>query len=153
MSKLELKIPPAILAGAALGLIWMLRELLPNLTVIEPPYRTFANPLFLAGASAAAVGILQFVLARTTVNPHNVDRASSLVTGGIYRVSRNPMYLGIALILAGFVVYLGNIAGILAVAAFVAYMNRFQIEPEERVMAEKFGDAYASYQSLTRRWI
>jgi protein-S-isoprenylcysteine O-methyltransferase Ste14 len=153
MSKLELKIPPLLLTGAAFGLVWVLRELLPNLTVIEPPYRTFANPLFLAGAAAVLVGVLQFLLARTTTDPRNVGKASSLVSGGIYRITRNPMYLGMVLALAGFVIYLGNISGILAVPAFVAYMNRFQIEPEERMMAQKFGDAYASYQSRTRRWI
>jgi protein-S-isoprenylcysteine O-methyltransferase Ste14 len=76
-----------------------------------------------------------------------------VVTSGIYRLSRNPMYLGFLLALAGWTVFLGNIIALALLPLFVAHMNAFQIKPEERALLAKFGPAYAQYMRTTRRWL
>ncbi len=88
-----------------------------------------------------------------TINPTKPGSTSSIVTGGVYRVTRNPMYVGLALLLAGFALYLGNALGFLTLPAVVLYLGRFQIGPEERVLAAKFGAAYDDYRSRVRRWL
>ena len=90
---------------------------------------------------------------RTTVNPLRPEKASSLVTSGIFRLTRNPMYLGLALIVAAAAAWYGNLLGGFVVPMFVLYINRFQIVPEERALAAKFGTAFDAYRSRTRRWI
>jgi protein-S-isoprenylcysteine O-methyltransferase Ste14 len=79
--------------------------------------------------------------------------ASSLVTGGIYRWTRNPMYLGMALALAGWGLYLGNFGALALVGLFVMYIDRYQIDPEERALTARFGDAFAAYRRRVRRWL
>lgn len=152
MSTLELKIPPVIVAALTGGLMWGAAELLPRLTVLED-WAWMARPFYLAALLLGVGGVIQFALARTTVDPHRVDRASNLVTGGIYRFTRNPMYVAIFLGLIGWFFHLGNIAAMIGLPAFIAYMDRFQIAPEERVLREKFGDEYAGYLKRTRRWL
>ena len=90
---------------------------------------------------------------KTTVNPFTPAKSSSLVATGIYRYSRNPMYLGLFLALLGWGAYLGNWASALLLPAFVAYMNRFQIHPEERVLTESFGPQFLAYARSVRRWL
>ena len=83
-----------------------------------------------------------------------LDGVSTVVTGGIYRVTRNPMYLGMALVLVGWCVALGTVPGlVVSVTVLVAYLTRFQIVPEERVLTDKFGDDYTAFTHRTRRWI
>jgi protein-S-isoprenylcysteine O-methyltransferase Ste14 len=79
--------------------------------------------------------------------------ASTIVSSGVYRWSRNPMYLGFLCALAGLAVYLSNAASFVMIAAYVAYMNRYQIEPEERALLARFGPEYASYMAKVRRWL
>ena len=81
------------------------------------------------------------------------ETTASIVTTGIYRVTRNPMYLGLAFVLMGWATYLANLAALLLVPAFVAYMTRFQIKPEERALLAKFGLSFAEYLAAVRRWI
>lgn len=90
---------------------------------------------------------------RTTINPLTPSKASSLVTNGIFRISRNPMYLSLLLLLVAYAIRLDSLAVWLGPLIFVAYVTRFQILPEERVLAEKFGEAYLAYKHRTRRWI
>jgi protein-S-isoprenylcysteine O-methyltransferase Ste14 len=76
-----------------------------------------------------------------------------MVTTGIYRFSRNPMYVGFALVLVGWACFVANLVAMLLVLAFVVYLNRFQIEPEERVLSARFGDEYRTYLRAVRRWL
>ncbi len=88
------------------------------------------------------------------MNPTNPSNASSLVVHGIYRVSRNPMYLGALMLLIAWGIYLGNLMVLVALpAAFVIYMNKFQIGPEEQALQQLFGDDFVSYKKKVRRWI
>src|SRR6188472_646987 len=112
-----------------------------------------ALALVVLGAAVAFAGVVAFRKARTTVNPMTPGASSSVVSGGVYRVSRNPMYLGFLLALAGWAVYLSNAASALLLPAFVLYMNTCQIEPEERALLAKFGPPFAQYMSRVRRWV
>ncbi|MCL6265607.1 methyltransferase family protein [Flagellimonas myxillae] len=98
------------------------------------------------------MALFQFVRAKTTTNPINLTKSSSLVTNGIFKYSRNPMYLGMLIILLGFGLKLGNAFNTLLAAGFVYYMNHFQIKKEEEALSELFGTAYRNYCKATRRW-
>lgn len=152
-SWLELKIPPLLvlffMAGAMLGVTYAA----PALAVRLPGRTVAALALAALGMGSAIAGVIAFRHQHTTVNPLTPSASSAIVTGGIYRVSRNPMYLGFLLVLAGWVVYLSNAGAALFLPAFVAYLTRYQIEPEERALLAKFGSQYAEYMSRVRRWI
>jgi protein-S-isoprenylcysteine O-methyltransferase Ste14 len=109
--------------------------------------------LIAAGLGVIAVSIVQFNRARTTVNPLQPQAASALVSGGVFRITRNPMYLGMALVLAACTVWLGNAACALLLAGFVAYITRFQIAPEERALRAHFGAEFDAYARRVRRWV
>lgn len=96
---------------------------------------------------------IRFRRANTTVNPLKPQAASSLVTAGIYRYTRNPMYLGLLFLLVAWAVLLSSPFALLGPVAFVTYISRFQIVPEERVLAALFGAEYAAYQAGVRRWL
>ena len=149
---LELKVPPlllfALFAVAMFGLSWAA----PATAFSLPGSRAAATLLALSGLGIALAGVAAFRRHKTTVNPLVPSDASSVVASGVYRHSRNPMYLGILLLLAGWALFLSNTAAALLLPAFVAYMNRFQIAPEERILSAKFGAPYASYRRQVRRW-
>jgi protein-S-isoprenylcysteine O-methyltransferase Ste14 len=90
---------------------------------------------------------------RTTINPLHPEKTSSLVTGGIYRISRNPMYVGMALLLLAWAVYLESPAALLGIGAFIAYITRFQIIPEESLLSRHFGAEFENYRQRVRRWL
>lgn len=150
---LETRIPAPVAATLAAAGMWLYARWA-HLTTDGPAWRV-AVAVAMAQASAliALVAFATFWRAHTTINPFQPQRAARLVTHGIFRVSRNPMYLSLALLLAGYAVRLGSVAALAGPAAFVCYMTRFQIVPEERVLSAKFGDAYRAYIRQTRRWI
>lgn len=152
MQALELKIPPPVVALIAAYLMWMFSRVLPF--GFRVPAGTWMAVFFaLAGPTVAIAGVVSFRRAKTTVNPMRVSAASSLVTGGVYARTRNPMYLGLLLVLVGWSIYLANAAAFLVLPLFDAYIGRFQIAPEERALQGIFGEAFRSYMSTTRRWI
>lgn len=153
MSKLELKIPPVALVLLFVAAMYLLSGATGGAWIAGAGLRFIAVALALGGAIIAATGVAQFRKAHTTVNPVSPSSSSSLVTGGIYRFSRNPMYLGFLLALAGWAVFLGNPFAAALVPLFVAYMNRFQIVPEERALAGIFGSEFTTYMSRVRRWL
>lgn len=153
MNALELKIPPvavALLVGAAM---WGLAVWVPGLAGPLPRLPAVALLLVLAGALVALLGVASFRRAKTTVNPTTPGAASALVDSGIYGYTRNPMYLGLLLVLAGWGLWLAHALALLGLPAFVVYMNRFQIAPEERALTVVFGDAFTVYRHKVRRWI
>jgi len=106
-----------------------------------------------AAVSVGLAGVVAFRRARTTVNPLQPERASALVTGGIYRHTRNPMYLAVATMLLAWGLWLGNALGPLGAVLFVAWMDRLQIPPEERALAALFGEEFERYRRKVRRWL
>lgn len=153
MHWLEHRIPPpivaAITAALMLGAAWVLPALTIEIPGALPAGLLFATP----GVAIAIAGVLQFVRARTTVNPLDPAAASALVVRGVYRWTRNPMYLGIASVLLGWAIYLSNVAALAVLPLFVIYINRFQIAPEERALEARFGEAFARYRHRVRRWL
>lgn len=153
MQTLELKIPPPVVALIIAAAMWGLSLTTPSVGVPEL-VRLFATiAMALAGVGIAIAGIIAFRQARTTVNPLKPEAASSLVTSGVYRHTRNPMYVGLALALLAWAVFVASALALLGPVAFVLYMNRFQIGPEERVLSGMFGATYASYRASVRRWL
>jgi len=153
MRNLETKIPAPVIAIAAGG-IMKLYALTAQVSIDTSPLLAEVG-IRLAQLSAviAILAFASFRLAKTTINPLDPSRASALVTVGIFRITRNPMYLSLLLLLIAYAVRLGSWGEWLGPALFAAYVTRFQIIPEERILAVKFGAAYLAYRSRTRRWI
>jgi protein-S-isoprenylcysteine O-methyltransferase Ste14 len=112
-----------------------------------------AAAIGLVGIGFSAAGVLAFRRARTTVNPTTPEKATALVSSGAYRITRNPMYVGLAWVLVAWAVFLSSGWALLGVVAFVLYIGRFQIAPEERALAQLFGSEYAAYRARVRRWL
>jgi protein-S-isoprenylcysteine O-methyltransferase Ste14 len=133
--------------------MFALHRLAPQLARPFSGQRELAVVLAVSGIALALAGVLSFRRTQTTVDPRYPERVNALVTAGVYRVSRNPMYLGMLLCLAALAVWLGNLLAVLILPLFVAYLSRFQIEPEERAIRTRFGDEYVDYCSRVRRWL
>jgi protein-S-isoprenylcysteine O-methyltransferase Ste14 len=153
MHWLELKIPPLLVWLACAGAMTGVASLTPMASFTLARSSAVAAALFVLGAALALAGVVAFRGKRTTVNPLNPGASSSVVSSGVYRVSRNPMYLGFLLALVGWAVFLSNAAAVLLMPAFVAYMTQYQIKPEERALLAKFGSEFAQYMSRVRRWL
>lgn len=107
----------------------------------------------ICGAALAIAGIVQFAKAKTTIHPLEPQKANVLVVHGIYRHTRNPMYLGLVLVLIGWGIALSNAAGFVVIPLFMWYMTVFQIKPEEAALQEKFGESFSNYCQHVRRWV
>jgi protein-S-isoprenylcysteine O-methyltransferase Ste14 len=131
--------------------MWLVARFSPALAVNLPGRLGVA--LAAAGAVIALAGVAEFRRVRTTVNPLRPDRASALVTSGIFRWTRNPMYLGLALALLGWAAFLAHPLAALGVPVFVVWMSRWQIPREERALEALFGEEFARYRTRVRRWL
>lgn len=153
MHRLENRIPPPLVASLFGMLMWLAALQLPSGPALTIEWRIGVGlAVLLVGATVCLAGVLSFHRARTTVNPLKPETASALVSSGIYRYTRNPMYLGFATVLVAGSIFLAWPA-LLGVLGFVLYMNRFQIAPEERALTKLFGDDFAQYCNRVRRWI
>jgi protein-S-isoprenylcysteine O-methyltransferase Ste14 len=153
MAALELKIPPPIVALLVAVTMWAVAAFGPQLRMSPFARDVIAGLFAFAGIAFDLLALATFRASRTTFNPLKPGRASALVTHGLYRISRNPMYVGSALLLLGWAVYLSALLPFAGIVAFVAYITRFQIRPEERALAALFGEEYANYAARVRRWL
>jgi protein-S-isoprenylcysteine O-methyltransferase Ste14 len=156
MRWLEHRVPPPLVATLIAAALWGGARWLAGAPIPLPtsgPRPLLAALLVALGLGVDAAALLAFRRARTTVNPLHPERASAVVTAGIYRVTRNPMYLGMALLLVAWGTWLGTPLTLAAVPAFVAYITRFQILPEERALRAHFGPPYEAYCRTVRRWL
>jgi protein-S-isoprenylcysteine O-methyltransferase Ste14 len=150
---LDTKVPPPILAVLVAAYMWVIAH------VGSTFGQNFAlrTPIAIAFAVAAATFGLSafgaFRRASTTIDPVHIDRASSLVTSGVFRLTRNPMYVALTALLMSWAIVLAAFAALTGPVLFVLYITRFQIVPEERVMRSKFGASYGDYTMRTRRWL
>ncbi|MEO7648578.1 MAG: isoprenylcysteine carboxylmethyltransferase family protein [Gemmatimonadaceae bacterium] len=151
--QLELRVPPAAVTLIAALLMWLGAGTFSFGWSPTAARSIIALAFALVGALIIGAGIFEFRRARTTVSPMRPEGASSLIVTGIYRVSRNPMYLGFAIVLCAWAIYLSNPLSLLGVVAFVAYMNRFQIIPEETALRALFGHDFERYATQVRRWL
>ena len=153
MKGLELKIHPPIVMLLAGGMMHALARVGP---VAEPwPGRgLLVVGLIVAGVASGVLGVLSFIRHRTTIHPHAPQQTAVLVTDGIYRFSRNPMYLGMLLLLLAWAAWLSSLpALLLGPTLYVGFLTRYQIMPEERMLRARFGDAYVRYAARVRRWL
>ena len=153
MSRLALKVPPALLMLIFGGLMWLTDWLLRETRLLISGHEVASALITVLAVLCVLAGIISFRQARTTVDPLHPERASSMVTSGIYRWTRNPMYLGFVLLLLAYAVKLSNPVVLVWLPVFVWYMNRFQIIPEEQALKRLFGDQYLHYCRQVRRWI
>jgi protein-S-isoprenylcysteine O-methyltransferase Ste14 len=153
MFKLGLKVPPVAQGIIALILIWLLSRYWPVYRMNTIFQGAVALSIISIGLCVGALAVGVFLKLRTTVDPRYPNKTIRLVTTGIYKYSRNPMYLAILMVLIGVSVYLGALSSILILLIFVIYINQFQIVPEERSLEQKFGDSYRQYAKGVRRWV
>ncbi|MGH7257695.1 MAG: methyltransferase family protein [Nitrospiraceae bacterium] len=153
MQVLELKVPPVAVVLCVAALMWLASWAFPTFEFTVPARQILSLSVAVVGVVISGSGVVSFRRARTTVNPLKPESASTLVRSGIYLLTRNPMYLGLLVILLGWAIFLANALAFVLLPAFILYMNRFQIEPEERALASLFGQAFVSYKSCVRRWL
>ena len=152
-TSLNMLIPPPVALLIGIALIYALSIHLPATNVDLPGDAWIAGLLFVAGLGLMLAAAWALQRAHTTINPIWPDHARHLVTSGIFRFSRNPIYLGDSLILLGMVFWFGNWLGIAVVALFVLFIDRFQVRAEERALTRLFGEGYREYLSRTKRWL
>jgi len=145
------RIPPPVVTLVFGLLIYCSADLLPSL--IFELQNSLALLFAITGLGVIAAAIIPFVKLKTTVNPLAPKSATALVTDGVFRLSRNPMYLGMLLLIISVSIYTGAVASVILLPSFVVYIRVFQILPEEQAMRELFPDAYQAYCKQVRRWI
>jgi len=153
MRALELKVPPPAVTLTFVLLMWLVSWAVPQLGFDFPGRVVVAAALCAAGTMTILLGVAAFRRLKTTLNPMKPESSTALVVSGVYRFTRNPMYLGLLLVLAGWAVFLLNLLAFLLLPAFVFYMNRFQIEPEERALSSRFPAEFVAYERRVRRWL
>jgi protein-S-isoprenylcysteine O-methyltransferase Ste14 len=153
MKKLELKVPPVAVAVIVGTAMWLVSIVLPKMHLSDTFHVAMIVIFAAIGAAFGIAGLLSFSKAKTTFDPMKPDSSTSLVTSGIYSITRNPMYVGLLSILTAWCFFVESAYALLLLAVFVIYMNKFQIQPEERALRSIFGDAYDSYVLRVRRWL
>ncbi|MDO4231630.1 MAG: isoprenylcysteine carboxylmethyltransferase family protein [Lautropia sp.] len=149
---MELKIPPPLWMLLSATLMWSL-SLIEIEELIIPNDLPMVLPFAVAGICTILAGVWAFHRAGTTVNPHHPERTSTIVDTGIYRITRNPMYLGMALLLVAWAVHLGHLFAWAGIPFFMTCLSHWQIRPEEQALARKFGYAWNAYCNRVRRWL
>ena len=147
----DVKIHPPVLLVTHILAAWLVGKLVVLPIQVSPIFSNVGLGLAGLGFLLGLLSLYEFRKARTTVNPHGVVR--SIVSSGIYRFTRNPIYLGMVCMLGGFPLTFGNVWGIILTPVFIFLMNKLVIEHEEAYLKKKFGDVYAGYKSRVRRWL
>ncbi len=150
---LKLRIPPPVVFLVFAGIVWLLSKAVPSAGFNVQHKDMIAAGI--AGASALFAGpsILAFLRAGTTLHPENPDKTTKLIVTGVYRVTRNPMYLSLLLLLIAWAIYVSNLGAFVPIPLFVAYLNSFQIMPEEKALRSLFGSEFEDYCKRVRRWL
>ncbi|MGB5203998.1 methyltransferase family protein [Eudoraea sp.] len=149
---MKLKLPPVIVFLIFGSLMYLLAEFLPFGYFDFFGRKYLIRIMLILAVVISCIAFIQFYVARTSADSKNPSKATSLVSNGIYKFSRNPMYLGLLLILLSWALWLANAFNVLLAAGFVSYMNAFQIQPEESTLAGLFGKKYRDYCIKVRRW-
>ncbi len=150
---LELKIIPVIQVAIIAALMYGIAQVLPLSSILLASKWLIFGIFITIGSFFGVAGIVSFYIAKTTVNPEKPEKASTLVTTGIYQFTRNPMYVGLVCFLIAWAAWLGSFYSLIFIVVFIFYMNRFQIKPEERALAKLFGQDYQDYCQKVRRWL
>ena len=149
---LELKIPPPFYMLLTAGSMWLLDRILPIAELIHSPWNRLGYLAIIVALFTDGTSLLQFLRSHTTMNPIRPEKAQKLVTTGMYRITRNPMYVGLLFLLIGWGILLGSFTPFLLLPVFIILITTQQIIPEERILEEKFGLEYRDYKKSTNRW-
>jgi protein-S-isoprenylcysteine O-methyltransferase Ste14 len=133
--------------------MWALNRWCPWLTVIPKPWNWLGSCVMQSAAIAPVMAFFQFWRAHTTINPYRPENATTLVTSGVYAWTRNPMYLGLSLLLLGWAINLGTLTPLVLALLFIPLIRHVQIRPEERALRARFGEDYARYCQRVNRWL
>jgi protein-S-isoprenylcysteine O-methyltransferase Ste14 len=142
--------PPTYLLASILTML-LLHFFLPVARIIAAPWNLLGIVILIAGVAINVGADNLFHRVRTTVRPF--EESTTLVTTGLYRFSRNPMYLGFVLILISVAILCGSLTPFFVVALFAVLMDRGFIAREEKMLARKFGASWQKYEAMTKRWI
>lgn len=153
MQSLDNKIPPPVVGALVAVAMWGLSMTGPQFNLASELRYVVTGTLVAAGVAFDLFGIFAFRAAQTTVNPLKPERASTLIKGSVYRITRNPMYVGLGMLLLAWAAYLSALLPFAGPAAFALYITYFQIQPEERVLRKLFGKEYEEYCARVRRWL
>ena len=150
---MRLRIPPPVVMLLSAALMWTLDRWMPLAYWFGPPWNRVGGLVAATGVAIAVAAFVRFRQIGTTVDPMDPGKASRLVTDGVFLVSRNPMYLGLLLLLVGWAIWLGSALPWLVPPLFVLLLTRVQIVPEEMALRQRFGEQYVSYERRVSRWI
>ncbi|MCP4986247.1 MAG: isoprenylcysteine carboxylmethyltransferase family protein [Colwellia sp.] len=153
MTCLENRVPPPFVAIIFAAIMWGLSKFTSIIMLTATVKYSLVFSFVSVGIFFALAGAVSFRLAKTTVNPLKPETASSLVTSGIYQFTRNPMYVGFVAFLLAWASFLGMAWGALFIAGYIAYIQRFQIMPEERALTKLFKDEFSAYKAKVRPWL
>ena len=152
LKMLELKVPPLIVTLIFGFLLWTVSILI-SFNYGHYFFKSASCLVFLVGLVIALVAVLKFRKEDTTVDPRDPTKSERLVVTGVYRYTRNPMYLSFLLFLVSYGLFLGNLANLISLLLFILYMNLYQIKPEEKILLAKFQSSYRVYMQTVRRWL
>ena len=150
---LETKIPPPVYGLFTALIIWWIAQTFPVPGSVPLAFKKLGLVLMVFGLLIDMTALGQFLIKKTTPNPLSPEKANIFVASGLYRFSRNPMYLGLLILLTGWTLRQGSLTGLICLPLFVLLMNHLQIIPEERALKKKFGKPYTSYLKKVRRWL
>ncbi len=148
-----MKIPPPLIGLTGAVIMWLMAKYIPLASFILPAHILMAVIIAIIAVAIDLSAIWSFRQARTTINPLTPDKSSTVVKTGIYAYSRNPMYLGMLLLLIAFAIYLGRLSPWIIPPLFVLIINNRQIVPEETALAQLFSEDYLDYKNTVRRWL
>ncbi len=146
-----MKIPPLAQLAVCFAIAGGLATYMPIFSFHAPSWLVAIE--IIAGTAFLVAAIMSFIRHKTTVNPQSPSDTTSLVTSGVFSISRNPMYVGMLLLLLAFVLWLGEVSAFFAVIIFFVSLDQFQIRSEEQSLREKFGEAYTEYAKRVPRWL
>ena len=147
---LNTKIPPPIITLLSIVIIYLFES---KIEYSQLHLKAVGMIFLILGLTLIFLAVLKFIKTKTTVDPTRPHKTSNLVITGIYKLTRNPMYLGMLFLIMAYAIYNNNIFGCIVVPIFIFYMNKFQIEPEEIEMRKKFGESFENYCKKVNRWL
>ena len=150
---MKLLIPPPVYALMIGFLMWLLNHNFPIYHLIDAPWNKIGIAIILIAASSDAWSIFLFLKKHTTANPMKPENTTGLVTKGLYKITRNPMYVGLLTMLTGYAIWLGSLSPFLVLPLFYFLITEMQIKPEEQILEKKFGQEYLNYKNSVRRWL
>ena len=150
---MKLKIPPPIYFALTALVMWLIARNTNFMEFAFPGQAFLALLLAVGGIAVGAMALAHFSKAKTTFHPTDPEKTTVIVDSGVYAISRNPMYLGLAMGLAGIAIYFGAPLNMVPLIVFIWIITEMQIKPEEDILRKNFGEPYEAYCRRVRRWI